>query len=646
MPISCENCRRRKIRCLSSDERAPCDTCLRRGYAFSCRFRKESIPKTPTPNDDLTKQIPELLDLLKQNISITSASLDRRRGSEDSPLQRLEADTLITPARTEETGSEMPPSGRLLTSPSNHVRYVSFDRVGDANLVEMMQEPVSDLFSGSFFLAQDPKIHQSLLHTLPPPRVCDELIETYLNVFSPLLHILHEPTFKVKYQKMKTDPQSAPLPFLGLMFVIFSLAVTSFQDENTLIAELSTESSHVCSVRNIAAQYRSIAMRCLAADNFMIQNNLCTLQCLILLIYAIGHAGGPTWSLLGTTLHIAIGIGCSVDPDNLDVSIIEGEERRRSWAALLMLYKIQSTCIGTTMPIHVQTDVTLPADVDDEDLLDSTRDSPQFSPHRLTQMSYILCKFRLCNLAFDICRLSSSTQLPSRALTEKFNQLLEMELSKHMSLFETVTNMPLYHVAHFYIVSSYIHHLFLLLHRPYLGADETADSDQSLAAHIRESRQRCNDSAMKILSNFESFFRNKNLKVYHWYLKGLGSFQSFLAITTLMVLMAKRNTSATTKLAMRTAIRTCWDIFSQMAPTSQTSAKALTVLECFVQSPLSEFQQVAFDQAHFTSPFSSNHNAIADTWNFLPQVEDFLHAIPSEQWLLPSEFPWGGARQL
>ncbi|CAI7665783.1 unnamed protein product [Penicillium viridicatum] len=623
MPISCENCRRRKIRCLSSDERAPCDTCLRRGYAFSCRFRTESIAKAPTPNDDLTKQIPELLDLLKQNISITSASLDRRRGSEDSPFQRLEADTMITPARTEETCSEMPPSGRLLTSPSNHVRYVSFDRVGDANLVEMMQEPVSDLFSGSFFLAQDPKIHESLLHTLPPLSICDELIKTYLNVFSPLLHILHEPTFKVKYQEMKTDPQSAPLPFLGLIFVILSLAVTSLEDENTLIAELSTEPSHVCSVRNIAAQYRSIAMRCLAADNFMIQNNLCTLQCLVLLIYAIGHAGGPTWSLLGTTLHIAIGIGCSVDPDNLD-----------------------STCIGTTMPIHIQTDVALPADVDDEDLLDSTRDSSQSSPHRLTQMSYILCKFRLCNLAFDICRLSSSTQLPSRTLTEKFNQLLEMELSKHMSLFETFTNMPFYHVAHFYIVSSYTHHLFLLLHRPYLGADETADSDQSLAAHIRESRQRCNDSAMKILSNFESFFRNENLKAYHWYLKGLGSFQSFLAITTLMVLIAKPNIPATTKLAMRTAIRTCLDIFSQMAPTSQISAKALTVLESFVQSPLSEFQQEAFDQAHFTSPPSSNHNATADIWNFLPQVEDFLHEIPSEQWLLPSEFPWGGARQL
>ncbi|RJE25251.1 C6 zinc finger [Aspergillus sclerotialis] len=246
----------------------------------------------------------------------------------------------------------------------------------------------------------------------------------------------------------------------------------------------------------------------------------------------MSHSGGPTWSLLGTTLHIAIGIGCSVDPDHLNVGIIEAEERRRCWAALTMLYIIQNICFGNTMPFRIQADVALPADIDDEDLTDTRRGSVPSSSGQLTQMSYLLCKFRLYNLAFDICRLSSSKPLQSRQSTMKLDHKLGEELKRHMSLFDNATDMPFYHVAHFYIVNNYTHHLYLLLHRPFLGAVES-DPSTERRTQIRESSQRCTKSAMKILSNFESFHHNPNLKPYNWYIYGFGSFQALLAITTL-----------------------------------------------------------------------------------------------------------------
>lgn len=71
-------------------------------------------------------------------------------------------------------------------------------------------------------------------------------------------------------------------------------------------------------------------MKCLATDNFMWQHNLQILQCLILLIYAINHARGPAWALLGTTLNIAIATRCHVDPGLLSLNPIEVQERRRA----------------------------------------------------------------------------------------------------------------------------------------------------------------------------------------------------------------------------------------------------------------------------------------------------------------------------
>lgn len=105
-------------------------------------------------------------------------------------------------------------------------------------------------------------------------------------------------------------------------------------------------------------------MRCLVADNFMVCHNLHTIQCLALLIYALNHAQGPAWSLLGTTLHIAISIGCAVDPAGLNVDRVEAEEHRRFWAGLRILYTIQNTCLGNLMPFRMDALMALTLDTE------------------------------------------------------------------------------------------------------------------------------------------------------------------------------------------------------------------------------------------------------------------------------------------
>jgi hypothetical protein len=504
-----------------------------------------------------------------------------------------------------------------------------------------MQEPIINSAGIFPFMIDLSDAHQNLIHALPAMEHCDRLKCIFLNVFSPLFHILHVPTFEANYLEFKKEPRSAPLSFLALLFVILSLAVTSLVDEDPLLTRIASGCASNDRRLDLAAGYRTAAMKCLNVDNFLIQHNLCTLQALIFQIYAMSHAGGPVWTLLGLTLHIAIALGCSVDPEELNVDIVEAEERRRCWAALVMLFTIQSTYFGNTLPFHIEADVALPADVDDEDLLIPPGIPPGnllSTPRRLTEMSYLLCKFRLYNLGFEICQRSSAAPLHPRASTMILDEKLHKELKRHISLFEGVADMPPYQAAHFYIVSNYTHHLYLLLHRPYLGMGQgpvPATPDYSLA-HTRESCGRCNESAMKILSNFESFHRDDKLISYHWYIDGLGSFQAFIAVTTLLIIMNRDDASATTILAMTTAVSSCMHIFRARAAKSDVCAKALALLEPWVQGQLSASQQCSL-----ATPSTNMENyPVFDDWDPTPQVVTFMRELPSEQWLLPSAFPW------
>lgn len=90
---------------------------------------------------------------------------------------------------------------------------------------------------------------------LPLFRHCDELISTFLNVFSPLFHILHDGTFQLNYVKFKQDPRNAPVSMIGLIFVALALAVTAIDEESPILLDLGREASPAESVRSLAEKY-------------------------------------------------------------------------------------------------------------------------------------------------------------------------------------------------------------------------------------------------------------------------------------------------------------------------------------------------------------------------------------------------------
>lgn len=679
LPLSCENCRRRKIRCLGSC--VPCDTCRKRGVASSCRFKRDvehnlqpAQSEAIALQETLLRRISDLESLLVKNIEFTSMSTTQHNRSIRSPV--LQNDTPLTedelsanPASINTDGqfftrnittSQRDEVGSIITSQSGYVRYVPYSTSRDPDVFHSLQNQSQMEFpSRAFFCCDTPPSKQALLDMLPPFRHCDELITTFLNVFSPLFHILHDGMFRSNYTKFKQDPRNAPVSFVGLIFVTLGLAVTAIDKESPILSDLGREASPAESARSLAAKYRQATMKCLAADNFMWQHNLQTLQCLILLIYAINHAQGPAWALLGTTLNIAIAIGCHIDPGLLSLNPIEVQERRRAWAGLTMLYTIQNTCLGNLAPFNVENNVQLPADVEDEEIvadsLPTALNGIQHSSRRMhpTKMSYILFKFRLYSLASGVCALSAGKSECSPAKIQALDHEIELELQAQAERFSDQLDLPPYHQAHSFILSNYTNHLVLLLHRICLLKPEGFEDGS-----VTGSYEKCEQAALAILSNYETLNLRNEFSPYKWYIYGLGSFHAFLAISTLLVLFGKARTTQNSKHLILQAVQNCFQRLHENAPFSEICQRACSILDSLTPGePYQPTPSLVFSDGvcnlESTAGFGSNEPPTMDTttssdrfdpsfWALPESFEEIVTNIPCEQWLSPAVFPWAG----
>lgn len=543
MPLSCEPCRRRKIRCFGSE--VPCDTCVKRGRAAGCHFLKEVCNTTPDrvvtdeTNRTLQARLSRIESLLETQISLTTASQQKLRPQEPqepSPGLSPSSDLLSNTERRHRPLPGLPVTGRLIHSPSGHVRYVSRNCGSDINdtaLHDELSQSINAAQSSNFdiFFSDSSATVDSILDLLPPLSHCDRLKTVFLEVFSPLFHIIHEPTFNHWYDKFLRDPRAAPTTFLALLFAIFSIGVTSVGDDDPVLEELGHGTAIHLKSRRLASKYQSAAIKALSADNFIWQHNLETVKTLTLLLYSISHTTGPAWSLLGITLNIAIAIGCHVDPSNIaGVGIVEAEERRRCWAALSMLHTIQNASLGLAAPA-LNSNVRLPLDCEDEDLENISQSHGQ-SRNITSKMTYILQKINLYSLAASLCQMPPPNgQYSEIKIFDE--QIGYQENALEQRFGQQVSQLPNYHQAQYYILSIYTNNLFITLHRPCLSPQTTIAASERQA-----SLQRCTVAAFSILNSYRLLSTEENLQQYRWYIQGLGAFYALLAAATLVVVVS------------------------------------------------------------------------------------------------------------
>ncbi|KAJ5348448.1 Fungal transcriptional regulatory protein [Penicillium brevicompactum] len=597
LPISCQACRTRKIRC-SRDGR-PCQTCVRRGLgAEDCIYlgqprlsAEQSSPGDSAMQSELLARIRNLEALLQRQMSSQAGT---PTGGAVSPLGGTSAagsfsESDIGPGLEWDNFSFMMENvGSLHTSPSGHVRYVPLasqweSLVAKSPAAECLRNNDSDIVDDDddlqIPLAKNGTIsREELMTTLPPGSCCGILKDVFFQVFSTVFHILHDLTFEAEYQQFCHDPGSVSLSWLALLFAILSIAVTALDDDHPLLSDLGRERTVSRNIKVLSSRYRSAALRCLAADGVMSRHSINSLQALVLIMYARAHRGLPIFTLLGFTNHVAISMGCHLDPERFSLGPIEREERRRVWTGLMMLYTIQNTTLGSLDQQNLTQDVRMPADIDDVDLLTSpnmTRSAPSPAASRPTQMTYLLLNFRLNKISSKICESLFSYSRTSRygisTLEAEMISICGMVDARYTP--DANESLPIHHQANHHILYSQIHQMFLLLYRPslcrYLQGDITPDTSAS--------RAKCIASAKASISIFQTLLESSCFKPYKWYTSGLGSFHTFHAAVTLAVILLIPESQSEYK-EIKEILDRALEMFASVSVRSVFCSKAVPIL--------------------------------------------------------------------
>jgi hypothetical protein len=122
--------------------------------------------------------------------------------------------------------------------------------------------------------------------------------------------------------------------------MILSIAVAALDESTSLFQDLGRRTSTGENITLLSSRYRTAAMQCLSADQYLWRHTIHTLQTLILIIYNVNHTHGNAWGLLGLAYNIATTLGCHVDLSSFSLDRIQCEERRRCWVGLMMLYTV------------------------------------------------------------------------------------------------------------------------------------------------------------------------------------------------------------------------------------------------------------------------------------------------------------------
>ena len=207
-PVSCEPCRRRKIKC--SRTRPPCDTCLRRGCTDNCIYlgnREDSASAVLTdPNQELLNRISNLESLLRKHTGeqIPHTSPEIAAPMLSPPSESIQpfgfSPLTSTPEsyiRHSQTSEGLSPHsfGVLRTSSGGNVSYEPRSSQWTSVLANTslsttepsLGNPEDSTDMIGFPLATSAtSTLEELLSLLPPIQQCDYLKNTYFSVFSPV----------------------------------------------------------------------------------------------------------------------------------------------------------------------------------------------------------------------------------------------------------------------------------------------------------------------------------------------------------------------------------------------------------------------------------------------------------------------------
>ncbi|KAL3471424.1 hypothetical protein BJX99DRAFT_266743 [Aspergillus californicus] len=548
LPVSCEPCRVRKIRC--PRDTPPCGTCVRRHVAadqcvYSTRERapiSSQRQRNQSQGNDVASLDSHVRPSSHDPAAERSADLVNRIEKLEQLLHaKNQQDTAPDPELVER-GPEPPAgTGTLISSTSGHVRFLPMTsgwrivhRAAQEGSLLSPENTITDTPSGPYpFGEHDTENRPNLLAKLPPTNYCDQLKDVYFQSFAPLFPILHSPTFHDRYGQFCKDPDQVSLEWLALLFTILGTAVLALEHDSPMLEALSRRPTPWDRVTELSERYYTAAMKCLEADRYLWRHNVVTLQALLNLIYGIHHSHGQMWTLLGLVYHLALSIGCHIDPAAFSLPAIEAEERRRCWLGLTTLLCNQNMAMTgfDIYPSVSSSRVLPPAETWDQDIIQG-RPGPTAPSSGMKPVSYLIRKSRLFTISSEICNPILAAQPDNPTALHHLDAAIQAEIApleqSYASILEDDIDPS---VVHTNLLLSFAHHLILLLHSNILKVVPFNLPQHSWSKH------RCMQSAQRVLELHAHFHQSPQFMPFYWYIRGRGAFHAFHAAFVLILII-------------------------------------------------------------------------------------------------------------
>ncbi|KAM0719506.1 hypothetical protein Q7P37_003635 [Cladosporium fusiforme] len=357
-----------------------------------------------------------------------------------------------------------------------------------------------------------------LLEGLPPKGCCDYLVTEFFTHISPLFDVLHGPTFQRQYVQYTQAPENMSLAWLALLFVVCASALNTVENDDPALAAI--KGSSPLDTISLSRKLLRSALTFLSEDQFLFNYDLSTLQALLLAIYIICHREGVErgWVLLGTALNIAIALRCNTKSNK--ANLIDNELRRRCWAGVLMLHTYQGIIYrDINMSYLLNNNPPMLRDIENLNFGDQTAPSIADGSKRVTIMQF---KIRLFALSAQVCSHTWNSEHPQEEQLRFFDTAIAKEQQQWDANFlvdgvPSVLDTASY--AHWCILQTYAHQLYLLIHRPF---------HRSLIPGFRpESKDICLKSSMALLDLHQQLCEAPRLRNYRWLVNGMTSLNAF-----------------------------------------------------------------------------------------------------------------------
>ncbi|KAH0523031.1 hypothetical protein TsFJ059_008087 [Trichoderma semiorbis] len=522
--VSCSSCRQRKLRC---DRDEPCSNCTTRNveciYASLPRQRgnpthrgnhnqrpEVRLRKLEQLLGTIVSQMPE-----KQASGVAISSYNAREANNlhgDQPSshaahERRVGDLFQNDHHTVRPGRMMSSDDQTIYVSSVHWAAIcneiaclreNFDEQEAQNHMETMvhsqrsSEPL--LLDG----VREISSLEDILSAIPPRDFVNRLISRYFNSKDPSVAAFHPPSFQLEYKRFWDNPHAASLPWISLLFGLMSISVFLHMRSGDKLPEAFGNP------RDMRDDFHRRATECLLLSKYSTEPGAYTIEALLFNIHnefvrcKDAHLG--VWILAGIATRLAMRMGYHRDPSHYSqLSVFQGEMRRRFWASILQMDALFSCQLGLPAMIQEsQYDTKLPSNLLDEDFGPDSVKLPKSRPETdLTPVLYTITKTRfllLFRVIFNQVALQCVAEYDEIiALSQRLENAYSL-ISPHfrMTSLEDYITVPPYSLIQRYNLELLFQKTRCILHRHHM-----AKSYQEPKYNF--SRYSCVEAAMAIL---------------------------------------------------------------------------------------------------------------------------------------------------